>query len=87
MTVKITLIATNIIPPTSGKALKLFIPAKLSIIKLIGIFINTVIPIPNNPAINPTIKVSALNTLEISFLDAPIALKIPISLVLYKTEI
>ena len=46
-----------------------------------------VIPIPNNPAINPTINVSALNTLEISFLDAPIALNIPISFVLSSTDI
>ena len=43
--------------------------------------------IPSNPAAAPIIKVSALNTLDISFLEAPILLKIPISLVLSKTEI
>ena len=54
---------------------------------VIGILSNMVTPIPNNPAINPTIKVSALNTLDISFLEAPIALKIPISFVLSNTDI
>ena len=53
----------------------------------IGNVNNTVIPIPIRPDINPTIKVSALNTLEISFLDAPMALNIPISFVLSNTEI
>ncbi len=53
----------------------------------IGIFNKTVIPIPNAPAVKPTINVSALNTLEISFLEAPIALKIPISFVLSRTDI
>ena len=43
--------------------------------------------IPNTPADNPTINVSALNTLDMSFFDAPIALSIPISLVLSRTEI
>ena len=53
----------------------------------IGNVNNIVIPIPNSPAIKPTINVSALNTLEISFLDAPIALNIPISFVLSSTDI
>ena len=48
---------------------------------------NNVTTIPKIPAINPTINVSALNTLDISFLDAPIALKIPISFVLSNTDI
>ena len=60
----------------------LFIPVKADTMKLTGTHINNAIPIPNNPAINPSITVSALNTLVISFLLAPIALKIPISFVL-----
>ena len=43
--------------------------------------------IPINPATNPIISVSALNTLETSFFDAPILLNIPISFVLSKTDI
>ena len=43
--------------------------------------------IPTSPASKPIIIVSALNTLEISFLDAPTARKIPISFVLSRTEI
>ena len=47
----------------------------------------TVIMIPIRPAQKPTIRVSALNTRETSFLDAPIARRIPISFVLSSTEI
>ena len=60
---------------------------KLLIIILIGIHSINVTPIPNIPDINPSINVSALNTCAISFLDAPTALKIPISLVLSRTLI
>ena len=45
------------------------------------------IPIPSAPATNPTISVSALNTLEISLFEAPTERSIPISFVLYRTEI
>ena len=45
------------------------------------------IKIPIKPEVIPIIKVSGLNTLEISFLRAPKLLKIPISFVLSKTEI
>ena len=85
--VKTTLITTNIVPPTQGKLLIPLTPAIACIIRFIGIFNNNVIPIPSNPATKPIIKVSALNTLEISFLEAPIALKIPISFVLSSTDI
>ena len=85
--VKTTLITTNIAPPTTGKLLIWLTPATSPIIIFIGIFNSTVIPIPSSPATKPTIKVSALNTLETSFLDAPIALKIPISFVLSSTDI
>ena len=44
------------------------------------------IPTPIIPDIKPIMNVSALNTLEISFFDAPIALNIPISFVLSNTE-
>ena len=46
-----------------------------------------VIPIPKTPDSNPIINVSALKTFEILFLEAPIALKIPISFFLSKTLI
>ena len=59
----------------------------LCIIILVGINRSKVIPIPISPDNKPIINVSALNTLEISFFDAPIALKIPISYVLSNTEI
>ena len=40
------------------------------IILFIGIFHKVVIRTPNKPEINPTINVSALNTLDISFFEA-----------------
>ena len=87
ITVKIMLIKTNIIAEFIGKVATLFIPAKLFIIIFIGIFRSKVITIPNVPDISPIINVSALNTRDISFFLAPIALKIPISFVLSKTDI
>lgn len=81
------LIKTNIIPACQGKKASTFTPVTDIIILLIGIVSNTVTPIPISPDTKPVMKVSALNTLEISFLDAPIALKIPISFVLSNTEI
>ena len=56
------------------------------IIAFIGIKRSRVIPIPKAPATKPTIRVSALKTRDISFFDAPIARKIPISFVLSSTE-
>ena len=43
--------------------------------------------IPSKPDTNPIINVSALNTRVMSFFLAPRLLNIPISFVLYKTEI
>jgi hypothetical protein len=43
---------------------------------------SSVINTPNEPAVKPTISVSALNTLDISFLLAPILFNMPISRVL-----
>ena len=86
--VRTMLITTKIIAAFTGKtAFTVSILVKEWIILLIGILSNSVTTIPKIPAINPTINVSALNTLDISFLDAPIALKIPISFVLSKTDI
>ena len=81
------LIAINIIAPATGSFDTPEIPDTAFIIAFIGIFNNIVTIIPIAPAPNPTITVSALNTLEISFLDAPILLRIPIYLVLSRTEI
>ena len=50
-------------------------------------FNSIVTTIPNTPATKPSINVSALNIFETSFLEVPIALSIPISFVLSKTEI
>ena len=57
------------------------------IIMFIGIHKRYVIRTPNKPEVNPIITVSALNILETSCLDAPIARRIPISLVRSCTEI
>ena len=81
------LIITSTIAPLNGNLAILDIPTIDFIRILIGIFSKIVVPIPNNPDINPIINVSALNTLDISFLLAPIALSIPISLVLSSTDI
>ena len=78
---------TSIIAPPIGNLAMDFTPAKLLMIILIGIFNSTVSKIPNNPAQAPIIKVSALNTHEISFLEAPILLKMPISFFLSSTDI
>ena len=86
--VRTMLITTKIIAAFTGKtAFTVSILVKEWIILLIGILSNSVTTIPKIPAINPTINVSALNTLDISFLEAPIALKIPISFVLSNTDI
>ena len=86
MTVSSILITTSIIPPAAGNTAMLEIPTILCIIRLIGIHSSRVTPIPSTPAVSPTIKVSALNTLEISFLEAPMLLSMPISFVLSNTD-
>src|SRR3954470_15038271 len=53
---------------------------------LIGISNKIERPTPMIPAVNPMIIVSALNTLEMSFLRAPTLRRIPISLVRSMTE-
>lgn len=88
ITVNSMLITINIIAPETGNdAFKLLIPVNWNkIILMIMLNIN-VRPMPMIPATNPTIKVSALKTLEISVLEAPMDLNIPISLVRSSTEI
>ena len=85
--VNIMLIITNTIPACHGTIVVTVTPVKLCIKLFIGNVNNTVIPIPSIPDISPTINVSALNTLDMSFFDAPIALNIPISFVLSSTDI
>ena len=87
ITVRSILIITRTIAPIAGNLEIVDIPTMPFIIIFIGIFKSSVIPIPKSPATSPTIKVSALNTLDISFFDAPIALKIPISFILSRTDI
>ena len=69
------------------EAFTLFVPATECMIAFPGISIRSVSPIPINPAHSPMIKVSALNTLEMFFFEAPIALSMPIYFVLSRTEI
>ena len=61
------LIITSIIPAFVGTTAFTLTPVIECITALIGIVSNIVIPIPNNPEISPTINVSALNTLDMSF--------------------
>ena len=81
------LISTRIIAPPIGSVAILDISVTFLIIMFIGIFRITVTRIPIIPEQDPTINVSALKTREISFLLAPIALKIPIYFVLFRTLI
>ena len=62
-----------------GSAAKLLTPVKDFIILFAGNINKLVIKIPREPESRPTITVSALNTLDISFLLAPILFRIPIS--------
>ena len=84
--VSTTLITTKNIAPPSGSDATLIPTISFSIIFAKTFSIN-VITIPKVPDTKPIIMVSALNTLDTSFLDAPIALSIPISFVLSNTEI
>ena len=72
---------------TGSTAFMLLTPETACIIAFIGISISKVIPIPIRPAHRPIIQVSALNTADTFFLEAPIALKIPISFRRSKTLI
>ena len=85
--VRSMLIITRITPPCQGSLDIFAISVRCSMIMFIGMFSSKVTIIPIAPAENPTISVSALNTLEISRFEAPIARRIPISFVLSRTEI
>ena len=80
------LMITRMTAPPAGREATPEISAIDSIIILIGIFSSMVMIIPKAPATKPTIKVSALNTWEISRLEAPMLRKIPISFVLSSTD-
>ena len=86
--VNVTLNITRIIAATGGStAFISFVLATLWMIVLIGGNNRIVVTIPIIPDSNPTINVSALKMEEILRLEAPIALRIPISLVRSNTEI
>ena len=87
ISVRAILIITRMIAPTTGRvALSVARPVREKRIIFIIMLRRSVDKIPIAPAAKPTISVSALNTREISFFDAPIARRIPISLVLSRTE-
>ena len=69
-----------------GRTAKLFTPVKDFIMLFAGNINKPVIRIPREPESRPIIMVSALKTLDISFLLAPILFRIPISFVLSKTD-
>ena len=83
ISVKTTLMPIRISATGKGKiASRLLIPVRVLIIKFMGnvkIYVTTT---PKSPDVKPMITVSALNIPETSFLDAPIARRIPISFVL-----
>ena len=81
------LIITRMIAPFVGSFATSAIFVRCSITAFIGIVSSSVVPMPIAPETKPTISVYALNTLEISFFDAPFARRIPISFVLSRTEI
>ena len=54
---------------------------------LMGMFKSTVMNMPISPAARPMMNVSALNTRDTSFFDAPIARRMPISFVRSSTLI
>ena len=82
------LISTSAIPPPTGStAAILEMPESARRIRLMGMQKSSVTMIPISQAENPMISVSALKTRETSRFDAPIARRIPISLVRSSTEI
>ena len=80
--VKPILIKTRMTAPPNGNiARKVESPVSACKIKLMGIHKRYVTSTPKSPDANPMISVSALNILDTSRFDAPIARKIPISFV------
>ena len=87
ISVSTILIITRITAPATGSFATPAIVVTFSIIRFAGMHKISVITIPSAPDTKPSISVSALNTRETSFFDAPILLKIPIYFVLSSTEI
>ena len=86
--VKNRLIATRIAADIGGRdALSVSIPVSECRIMFTIRSSPRVSNIHMTPAAKPTLSVSALKTLEISFFDAPTERRIPISFVLSRTEI
>lgn len=80
------LLQRGLTAPSHGSAAIPEIPVYAWMITFTGMVRSSVIPIPIIPAAKPTINVSALNTLEISRLEAPMLRRIPISLVRSKRK-
>ena len=80
------LIIIRITPPATGSCATFEISVRCLITALAGIHNSSVTTIPSAPETKPSISVYALNILETSFLEAPILLNTPISLVLSSTE-
>ena len=87
MTVRITESMIKVTALFTGREAILRMSASEETIALTGKHKIHVIPIPRNPAISPSMMVSALNTRETSFLLAPMARRIPISFVRSRTLI
>ena len=88
MSVSPMLMATKITPATGGSTARMLsMSVTTRKMRLIGRHSKSVVRIPMAPAAKPMISVSALNTREISRFEAPIARRIPISLVRSSTEI
>lgn len=85
--VRTTLITINAILLTNGNDARPDTPVKALSMALIGSVNNKAINIPNTPATNPIMVVSALNTFDTSRLLAPTERNTPISLVLSITEV
>ena len=88
MSVSSTLMAMRMIAAGTGRiALKLLMPVRWCTSRLMGMHSRYVTTMPSSTEVNPIMMVSALNILETSRLDAPMARRIPISLVRSWTEI
>jgi hypothetical protein len=85
--VRSILIRIKIMAPWVGRMATLERSVRDRIIAFMGKRSKMVVPMPKRPAAKPMVSVSALNTLEMSLLEAPMERSTPISLVLSKTEI
>ena len=82
------LMSTSNTAPRSGRRAPMLVkPESERMIMLTGTVRISVTRIPSIPAIKPTMSVSARNTCDTSRFDAPMARRIPISLIRSNTEI